>query len=47
MDYTRREFGKITLATATLPLASWKLVGRTRSCRNVPAEVWTLAMFPQ
>ena len=30
MDYTRREFGKITLATATLPLASWKLLAAAK-----------------
>jgi len=30
MDYTRREFGKIALATATLPLASWKLAAAAR-----------------
>jgi sugar phosphate isomerase/epimerase len=26
MGYTRREFGKIALATATLPMASWKVM---------------------
>jgi len=30
MDYTRREFGKITLATAALPLAPWKLMAAAR-----------------
>ena len=30
MDYTRREFGKIALATATLPLASWKLMAAAK-----------------
>ncbi|MCX6538387.1 MAG: sugar phosphate isomerase/epimerase [Acidobacteria bacterium] len=30
MDYTRREFGKIALATATLPLASWELIAAAK-----------------
>jgi sugar phosphate isomerase/epimerase len=30
MDYTRREFGKITLATAALPLAPWKLMAAAK-----------------
>lgn len=30
MEYTRREFGKITLATAALPLAPWKLMAAAR-----------------
>ena len=30
MDYTRREFGKIALATATLPLAEWKLMAAAK-----------------
>jgi sugar phosphate isomerase/epimerase len=30
MDYTRREFGKLTLATAALPLAPWKLLAAAK-----------------
>ena len=30
MDYTRREFGKIALATAALPLAPWKLMAAAK-----------------
>ena len=30
MDYTRREFGKLALATATLPLAPWKLMAAAK-----------------
>jgi sugar phosphate isomerase/epimerase len=30
VEYTRREFGKITLATAALPLAPWKLMAAAR-----------------
>jgi sugar phosphate isomerase/epimerase len=30
MEYTRREFGKIALATATLPLAPWKLMAAAK-----------------
>jgi sugar phosphate isomerase/epimerase len=30
MDYTRREFGRIALATATLPLAPWKLMAAAK-----------------
>ena len=30
MDYTRREFGRIALATATLPLTPWKLMAAAK-----------------
>ena len=30
MDYTRREFGRIALATATLPLAPWRLMAAAK-----------------
>jgi hypothetical protein len=30
MEYTRREFGKLTLATAALPLAPWKLLAAAK-----------------
>jgi len=30
MDYTRRDFGRIALATATLPLAQWKLMAAAK-----------------
>jgi sugar phosphate isomerase/epimerase len=30
MEYTRREFGKIALATATLPMAEWKLLAAAK-----------------